>query len=133
MGRKKIPIRARRGRAQQQLTYNKRKDGLATKARELAILCDIEVLLLTFSPKDQPLLVLGPTTEFEQIINKYIASGPSERERSRNENVKALCNAFKSDKYMKEDDLHQLLDLPRPDALTEELTQDISEELGPLS
>jgi hypothetical protein len=34
----------------QQVTFSKRKAGLEKKAKELAVLCDINVLLILFSP-----------------------------------------------------------------------------------
>jgi SRF-type transcription factor (DNA-binding and dimerisation domain) len=52
------------------VTYNKRKNSIAKKAKELAILCDTDVLLLLFSPKGKADLTLGPNRQ--PLIPNYI-------------------------------------------------------------
>ena len=42
-----------------QATYAKRKSGIMKKANELSILCDIDIVLLTFSPTGKPSLCNG--------------------------------------------------------------------------
>ncbi|KAL6008286.1 hypothetical protein ACLOJK_033792 [Asimina triloba] len=42
-----------------QNTYSKRKFGIIKKAKELSILCDVDVLLVMFSPAGRPAMYLG--------------------------------------------------------------------------
>lgn len=59
MGRAKVKFEMKEPK-QQMPAYNKRKVGIAKKARELSILCDTEVLLLSIDPKGKADLILGP-------------------------------------------------------------------------
>ncbi|KAK9101519.1 hypothetical protein Scep_024949 [Stephania cephalantha] len=54
MGKVKIKIRRLESANLRQTTYCKRKAGLMKKAKELAILCDVDVAVLTFSPSGRP-------------------------------------------------------------------------------
>ncbi|KAK4753635.1 hypothetical protein SAY87_001739 [Trapa incisa] len=49
MGRKKLEIKRIEDKSSRQVTFSKRRSGLIKKARELSILCDVEVALLVFS------------------------------------------------------------------------------------
>lgn len=49
MGRGKIAIQRIEDAASRQVTFSKRRKGLLKKARELSILCDVEVGLIIFS------------------------------------------------------------------------------------
>ncbi|RWR74848.1 Floral homeotic protein GLOBOSA [Cinnamomum micranthum f. kanehirae] len=59
MGRSKITIRRLESAPARQNTYSKRKNGITNKAEELSILCDVDVLLLMFSPGGKPTLITG--------------------------------------------------------------------------
>nr|AIZ95413.1 MADS17 [Apostasia odorata] len=49
MGRGRMEIKKIENPTQRQSTFYKRRDGLFKKARELAVLCDVDLLLLLFS------------------------------------------------------------------------------------
>lgn len=49
MGRRKLEIKRIEDKSSRQVTFSKRRNGLIKKARELSILCDVEVALLVFS------------------------------------------------------------------------------------
>nr|AGV28072.1 APETALA3/PISTILLATA-like protein 2 [Welwitschia mirabilis] len=49
MGRGKIEIKRIESSSSRQVTFNKRRNGLTKKARELSILCDAQVALIIFS------------------------------------------------------------------------------------
>lgn len=51
MGRGRVEVRRIENAVSRQVTFSKRRRGLAKKARELAVLCDAEVALLVFSDK----------------------------------------------------------------------------------
>lgn len=56
MGRVKLAIKKIGSSSGCQSTYGKRKNGLFKKASELSILCDIDIVLLMFSPTGRPTL-----------------------------------------------------------------------------
>ncbi|KAK4779617.1 hypothetical protein SAY87_015723 [Trapa incisa] len=49
MGRRKLEMKRIEDKSSRQVTFSKRRSGLIKKARELSILCDVEVALLVFS------------------------------------------------------------------------------------
>lgn len=59
MGRVKLKIKKLESTGSRQVTYSKRRNGIMKKARELAILCDIDIVLLMFSPSGKPALYEG--------------------------------------------------------------------------
>ncbi|RWR95896.1 MADS-box protein AGL65 [Cinnamomum micranthum f. kanehirae] len=59
MGRRKIKIMRLENTSARQITYSKRKAGLAKKAMELSVLCDINVALVMFSPAGKPTSYIG--------------------------------------------------------------------------
>lgn len=59
MGRVKLKIKRLENTNGRQATYAKRKHGIMKKANELSILCDIDIILLMFSPTGKPSLCSG--------------------------------------------------------------------------
>lgn len=53
MGRNRLPLK-RLTSANRRIAYSRRKKGLMKKARELSVLCGVEVFLVTFSPSGKP-------------------------------------------------------------------------------
>lgn len=49
MGRKKLEIKPIEGKTARQVTFSKRRSGLLKKAKELSILCDLEIGAVIFS------------------------------------------------------------------------------------
>ncbi|KAG6656672.1 hypothetical protein CIPAW_04G038700 [Carya illinoinensis] len=49
MGRGKVQLKRIEDKSSRQVTFSKRKGGLIKKARELGVLCDVEVALVIFS------------------------------------------------------------------------------------
>ena len=56
MGRVKLKIKKLENTAGRQATFDKRINGILKKARELSVLCDIDLVLLMFSPTGKPSL-----------------------------------------------------------------------------
>ena len=54
MERVKLKIKKLGNTNGRQATFGKRKNGILKKAHELSILCDIDLLLLMFSPGGKP-------------------------------------------------------------------------------
>lgn len=59
MGKARIAIRRLATPSARQNTYSKRKCGIVNKAEELSILCDVDIMLLMFSPGGKPTLFTG--------------------------------------------------------------------------
>ncbi|XP_010470945.1 PREDICTED: agamous-like MADS-box protein AGL30 isoform X2 [Camelina sativa] len=78
MGRVKLKIMKLRNMNARQCTYAKRKHGIMKKAKELSILCDIDVLLLMFSPTGKASLCLGKNS-IGEVIAKFAQLTPQER------------------------------------------------------
>lgn len=76
MGRVKLKIKRLENTNGRQATYAKRKHGIMKKANELSILCDIDIVLLMFSPTGKPSLCSGKRRYVPSTIEKlknYIA------------------------------------------------------------
>lgn len=59
MGRVKLKIKKLENTNGRQATFAKRKNGILKKANELSILCDIDLILLMFSPAGKASLCCG--------------------------------------------------------------------------
>ncbi|KAJ3687476.1 hypothetical protein LUZ61_016640 [Rhynchospora tenuis] len=82
MGKNKIKIEKIETTKGRKETYKNRIGGLVKKAKELSILCDVPVLLVTASPNDEFTLTVGQNSNFEDIIQKYADQTPAAREKS---------------------------------------------------
>ncbi|XP_078167948.1 agamous-like MADS-box protein AGL65 [Carex rostrata] len=108
MGRNKLKIQKLETNGGRQVTYSKRRTGIIKKARELSILCDVDVLLLIFSTTGKPSLCLGEKSKFEDVIQKYGGLSPQERNKRKQESLEALKKTFK--KVEHEVNIEQLAD-----------------------
>lgn len=68
MGRVKLKIKKLDSINARQATYCKRKNGIMKKAKELSILCDIDVVLLMFSPAGKPSLCTGEHRSHDSFL-----------------------------------------------------------------
>ncbi|XP_039032834.1 agamous-like MADS-box protein AGL30 [Hibiscus syriacus] len=94
MGRVKLKIKKLENPNGRQATYAKRKHGIMKKANELSILCDVEIVLLMFSPTNKPSLCIGKRN-IEEIIEKFAQLTPQERAKRKLESLEALKKTFK--------------------------------------
>ncbi|KAF9660872.1 hypothetical protein SADUNF_Sadunf19G0008900 [Salix dunnii] len=53
MGRKKVGLKRIENKSSRLVTFSKRRNGLFKKARELSILCDMQIALLIFSSRSK--------------------------------------------------------------------------------
>ncbi|XVE91512.1 hypothetical protein REPUB_Repub01dG0016200 [Reevesia pubescens] len=95
MGRVKLKIKKLENTNGRQATYAKRKHGIMKKANELSILCDVEIILLMFSPTNKPSLCIGKRSSIEEIIEKFAQLTPQERAKRKLESLEALKKTFK--------------------------------------
>ncbi|KAG2407743.1 Agamous-like MADS-box protein [Vigna angularis] len=82
MGRVKLKIKKLESISNRHVTYSKRKSGILKKAKELSILCDIDILLLMFSPTGKPTLLQGERSNIEEVVAKFAQLSPQERAKS---------------------------------------------------
>ncbi|XP_022776840.1 agamous-like MADS-box protein AGL30 isoform X2 [Durio zibethinus] len=94
MGRVKLKIKKLENTNGRQATFAKRKHGIMKKANELSILCDVEIILLMFSPTNKPSLCIGKRS-IEEIIEKFAQLTPQERAKRKLESLEALKKTFK--------------------------------------
>nr|AEJ76853.1 MADS32 [Gossypium hirsutum] len=95
MGRGKLKIKKLENTNGRQATYAKRKHGIMKKANELSILCDVEIILLMFSPTNKPSVCIGKRSSIEEIIEKFAQLTPQERAKRKLESLEALKKTFK--------------------------------------
>ncbi|CAL5198391.1 unnamed protein product [Lathyrus oleraceus] len=95
MGRVKLKIKKLESTSNRHVTYSKRKSGILKKAKELSILCDIDILLLMFSPTGKPTMLQGERSNMEEIIAKFAQLSPQERSKRKMESLEALKKTFK--------------------------------------
>ncbi|XP_020533760.1 agamous-like MADS-box protein AGL30 isoform X2 [Jatropha curcas] len=94
MGRVKLKIKKLENTNGRQATYGKRKHGIMKKAKELSILCDIDIILLMFSPTGKPSICKGKKS-IEEVIAKFAHLTPQERAKRKLESLEALKKTFK--------------------------------------
>ncbi|CAH2036939.1 unnamed protein product [Thlaspi arvense] len=95
MGRVKLKIKRLESTANRQVTYSKRKSGILKKAKELSILCDIDIVLLMFSPTGKPNVFHGEHSCIEEVISKFAQLTPQERTKRKLESLEGLKKTFK--------------------------------------
>ncbi|KAL6654584.1 hypothetical protein ACP70R_008049 [Stipagrostis hirtigluma subsp. patula] len=95
MGRVKLKIKKLENSSGRQVTYSKRRSGILKKAKELSILCDIDLILLMFSPTGKPTICIGEKSNIEEVIAKYAQLSPQERAKRKLESLEALKKTFK--------------------------------------
>ncbi|CAN6440870.1 unnamed protein product [Victoria cruziana] len=79
MGRVKLKIKKLENSNGRQVTYSKRRAGIVKKAKELSILCDIDIVLLMFSPTGKATLCHGERSTIEDVIGRFAQLTPQER------------------------------------------------------
>ncbi|KAI4303789.1 hypothetical protein MLD38_039382 [Melastoma candidum] len=95
MGRVKLKIKRLESSGNRQVTYSKRRLGILKKARELSILCDIDIILLMFSPTGKPTLFHGERSNIDEVITKFAQLTPQERAKRKLESLETLKKIFK--------------------------------------
>lgn len=118
MGRKKLEIKRIEDKSSRQVTFSKRRAGLFKKAKQLSILCDVQIAALIFS-KSGKLYELSNSNSLAAILQQYHdVSDAHQREASgihEPENSKYAISQAKGDLLQRlERDLAEL----NPDQLT---------------
>ncbi|XP_013664918.1 agamous-like MADS-box protein AGL30 isoform X2 [Brassica napus] len=94
MGRVKLKIKKLENTAGRQATFAKRKNGILKKASELSVLCDIDLVLLMFSPTGKPSLCCAQRSSIEEVIAKFSQVTPEERAKRKIEGLETLKKTF---------------------------------------
>ncbi|KAF5943351.1 hypothetical protein HYC85_017428 [Camellia sinensis] len=80
--RVKLKTKRLESTSNQQVTYLRKRNGILKKAKELFILCDIDIALLMFSPIGKPTLFRRERSNIEEVITKSAQLTPQERTKS---------------------------------------------------
>ncbi|XP_051116358.1 MADS-box protein EJ2-like isoform X2 [Andrographis paniculata] len=70
MGRRKLEIKRIEDKSARQVTFSKRRNGLLKKARELSVLCDVDVGVIIFSSRGK-LYHYCSTNSLTEIVQQY--------------------------------------------------------------
>ncbi|XP_042426494.1 agamous-like MADS-box protein AGL65 [Zingiber officinale] len=95
MGRVKLKIKRLENSSSRQVTYSKRKAGILKKAKELSILCDIDLLLIMFAPNAKPTICIGDRSNIEKVVERFAQVSLQERTKRKLESLEALKKTFK--------------------------------------
>ncbi|MCD7454839.1 hypothetical protein HAX54_026210 [Datura stramonium] len=87
MGRVRLSMKRLESYSNRQITYCKRRSGILKKAQEISVLCDIDIILLMFSPAGKPTLFQGGRRNFDEIIAKFAQLTPQERAKRKLESL----------------------------------------------
>ncbi|KAL2892643.1 Agamous-like MADS-box protein AGL62 [Bienertia sinuspersici] len=89
-GRQKIKMQRIKNPSHRQVTFSKRRLGLFKKASEICTLCDIEAVIIVFSP-GQKIFSFG-SPDVEPIVERYLSRNPicPQTSGNKNEGVREL-------------------------------------------
>nr|XP_009790268.1 PREDICTED: agamous-like MADS-box protein AGL27 [Nicotiana sylvestris] len=92
MGRKKVEIKRIEDRSSRHATFSKRRNGLMKKAKQLSILCDVDVAVIVFSSRGR-LFEFSSTNSLTGITQRYHRNVKAE------DKVSAEVNDTEESKY----------------------------------
>ncbi|KAF5734378.1 hypothetical protein HS088_TW16G00827 [Tripterygium wilfordii] len=73
-GRRKQEMKKMTNEKNLQVTFSKRKNNIFKKASELSILCDVEIVIIVFSPANKAFAFGNPSVE--SVLNRYLSENP---------------------------------------------------------
>ncbi|KAK3207101.1 hypothetical protein Dsin_021147 [Dipteronia sinensis] len=82
MGRKKLLIKRLECAKARQSKYSKRKIGILKKAKELSVLCDVDLALVMFSPSGTPSVYVGKDKDLHRVVERLSIMSIEDREES---------------------------------------------------
>ncbi|KAL5812116.1 hypothetical protein ACOSQ3_027066 [Xanthoceras sorbifolium] len=94
MGRKKLIIKRLNNPKDRQTTYSKRKIGILKKAKELSVMCDVDLTLVMFSPSGIPTLFVGQNKELHSVVERLSKMSIEDREERRDYTAKILKKMY---------------------------------------
>ncbi|KAK9050079.1 hypothetical protein SSX86_030952 [Deinandra increscens subsp. villosa] len=80
MGRGKVRLKRIENKINRQVTFCKRRSGLLKKAREISVLCDVDVALIVFSTKGKLAADYATDSSMGRILQRYEHQSYAERE-----------------------------------------------------
>ncbi|XP_059656636.1 MADS-box protein FLOWERING LOCUS C-like isoform X2 [Cornus florida] len=95
MGRKKLEMKRIEDKSSRQVTFSKRRNGLFKKARELSILCDVQVALVIFSSRGK-LYEFCNDNSLDKIIQRYHSHFGEDEKVSRSVNEAENCASIRT-------------------------------------
>ncbi|PKU62820.1 MADS-box transcription factor 32 [Dendrobium catenatum] len=111
MGRGRLEIKRIENPTQRQSTFYKRRDGLFKKARELAVLCDADLLLLLFSSSGKLYHYHSPSvSNVQELLRRYEVASQTRILKDQNggenvEEVERMCEILEREiRFMRIDE-----------------------------
>ncbi|GLT85613.1 hypothetical protein SLE2022_037990 [Rubroshorea leprosula] len=92
MARRRLKIRRLEDMRARQAKFSKRKRSLVKKAKELAILCDVDLALILFSPTEKPVALVGQDKELSTVLERVSSLSVGQREERCTNIGKSLVN-----------------------------------------
>nr|AWM99595.1 MBP3 [Ipomoea batatas] len=81
MGRRKVAIKRIEDKSSRQVTFSKRRNGLIKKAKELSVLCDVDVAVVVFSSSGK-LYDFSSTNSLTGVLQRYNSHVETEEKQS---------------------------------------------------
>ncbi|CAI9093176.1 OLC1v1028614C5 [Oldenlandia corymbosa var. corymbosa] len=91
MGRRKVEIKKIEDKNSRQVTFSKRRNGLMKKARELSVLCDVDVAVLIFSSRGK-LYDFSSSNSLARVIQRYHSHMQVEGEECAGVHAEQICD-----------------------------------------
>ncbi|XVE74751.1 hypothetical protein DITRI_Ditri12bG0042900 [Diplodiscus trichospermus] len=89
MGRRKVEMKRIEDKSSRQVTFSKRRSGLIKKARELSVLCDVQIALVIFSSRGR-LYEFSSAESLARLLERYRSHYEKESEASKDVNETLL-------------------------------------------
>ncbi|CAI9278509.1 unnamed protein product [Lactuca saligna] len=102
MGRRKLQIKRIEDKSSRLVTFSKRRTGLIEKARQLSVLCDVDVAVVVFSARGKLYEFSSGCTanSVEHIFARYEAENRSTKGDNQDSELPLKCNKFSTYKEL---------------------------------
>ncbi|CAH1417001.1 unnamed protein product [Lactuca virosa] len=102
MGRRKLEIKRIEDKSSRLVTFSKRRTGLIEKARQLSVLCDVDVAVIIFSARGKLYEFSSGYTanSVEHILARYEAEGRSMKGDGQDSELPLKCTKFRTCKEL---------------------------------
>ncbi|GLT97207.1 hypothetical protein SLE2022_147830 [Rubroshorea leprosula] len=97
MGRRKVIIKRLEDMKARQAKFSKRKTGLIKKAKEISILCDVDLALVMFSPTGKPICVVGQDKDLGSVLQRLSSLSVEKRQERRAYSTKKIYSNSSSE------------------------------------
>ncbi|TXG48011.1 hypothetical protein EZV62_027305 [Acer yangbiense] len=101
MIRKKVTIKRLDNMKARQAKYSKRKKGIIKKAKEVSVLCDVDLALVMFSPSGKPSLYVGQDKDLHSVVERLSRMSVGDREERSSSSRSSISRCIPPDSPVK--------------------------------